>query len=193
MLKTVCSSKVSSPQELVGDLQHTHTHTHNRNNYTTSLWAQVHLGVLYRGSSIIIFVQTITNCLYVYIGVNCWLTCDLPTAVWTVPGLPLSPPLSPSILGSLSSVLPLLSLPLCQDSRRVRENVRIFSGDSPTSLSTHLPSEWSVRLSQTCPTALLCWAAAFVETHCPQLLTETELWTSMEDLQSELHQDKWDF
>lgn len=58
---------VSSPQELVRDLQDTHTHTQNGKQllFNTIVDTQVHLGtsVLHRGR--IIVSQTAKNCLYV--------------------------------------------------------------------------------------------------------------------------------
>lgn len=91
---------VSSPQELVRDLQHTHkTETTITHHNSPMAW------VFYRVN----LQQTVS---LLYCG-HIFLTCDFPAADWMVPGPSPPPPLSPSILPSLSSALPLLALPLC--------------------------------------------------------------------------------
>lgn len=95
---------VSSPQELVRDLQHTHK-TETTITQHNSWFGSYTEGVFYR-----VNLQHTVSLLYCG---DIFLTCDFPAVDWMVPGPSSPPPLSPSILPSLSSALPLLALPLC--------------------------------------------------------------------------------
>lgn len=142
MIKSVRTFWVFSPQELVRDLQDTHK-TEN-NYYATQLWTRRFTWAQVSYTEVGLYSvkpqQSVSTSPHL---AHLWRPCCRRDSPWTF-SVSFTLSFNPSIL---SSVLLLVSSPLCQYSGTPRqENLRIFSRNSPTS-TFHLNDWWSFNCS----------------------------------------------